>query len=184
MEKLSVQLWFGVSLCIVVTACSSANCDKPVLKQDDLYNPKAITKALGSEISGGCMEMAKRFFLMGVKYQPLAVKDGNWGPVGKSFGESAIYYPRPLALKGYAEAVLYSIGAPKYNLEDKVRTLNDANDLYKGVLAADEILHELNSSQSDEVKQNLLCIEKFLQDRQPALSCRPLQWLRLERLYQ
>jgi hypothetical protein len=70
-----------------------ANDPNQALTQRDLRNPKAVVEILKSELSDDSRASAKQFFSLGVKYRQRAMKDGNWGPAAKAFGESAILYP-------------------------------------------------------------------------------------------
>lgn len=179
MEKLSVQLLFGASLSLAVIASSTANGPKQVLTQRDLRNPKAVAETLKSEINDNSKVSAKQFFSLGVKYRQRATKDGNWGPVAKAFGESAVLYPRPLALKEYAESSLraQSRTAGIRGLEEQLEILRQTIDLHRSALAADSVLHELSQDKRAQLDQNRSCAERFLQERKPSSPCQPLQWL-------
>jgi len=183
MERLSVLLLFGVSLFLTVIACASSDGSKQELTQNDLRNQQAVTECLKSEINENRKASAKQFFLLGIKYRQRATKDGNWGPVAKAFGESAVLYPRPLALKEYAEASLKSQSKAllKKSLEEQMELLNQTIDLYRSVIAADSILCELSKDQRVELDQYLNCIEFYMQGGKPSIPCMPLQRLGLDK---
>lgn len=179
MEKLSVQLLFGASLVLVLITSSTANGPNQALTQRDLRNPRTVVETLKADVSNDSKALAKQFFSLGVKYRQRAIKDGNWGPVAKAFGESAILYPRPLTLKEYAESFLraQSRAAASKGVEEQLEMLHQAIDLYKSTIAADDILRELSQSQRVQIDQDRFCTERFIQDRKPSSSCQPLQWL-------
>lgn len=179
MEKLSVQLLFGASLSLAVIAHATGDGSKQVLAQRDLRNPQAVVETLKSEINDDRKVSAKQFFSLGVKYRQRASKDNNWGPAAKAFGESAVLYPRPLALKEYADSSLRSQSrtAGSKGLEEQLEVLSQTIDLYGSALAADSVLHELSRDQRAQLDQYRSCAERFLQERKPSSPCQPLQSL-------
>jgi hypothetical protein len=183
MRKVSVQLLCGASLALAAITTSTTNGSDQSLSQRDLRNPKAVMEALNADINNSSKASAKQFFSLGVKYRQRAMKEGNWGPVAKAFGESAVLYPRSLTLKEYAESSLRarSRAAARKGLEGQLEVLNETIDLYKSAIAADDVLRELSQSQRAWLDQNRICVEKFLRDRQLSSSCQPLQWLRIEK---
>lgn len=179
MERQLARLLFGASFFLLTVAFASGTDGKDGLTQVDLESAKAVAEALKSEISGANKLSARQFFLLGTKYQRRAVKDGNWAPAAKAFGESAILFPRPLALSQYAESSLKA--ASKTVLakgkDAQLQLLKQTIDIYDSALAADDIQHELNPAQRAQLVQDRNCSKEYLLNQKPLAHCPPLQWL-------
>ena len=111
MEKQSVRLLWFASILLLPLGCSAGDAARPALTQSDLEKPDQVAAVLNAGVGREAKAKAALFFAEGIKAREQATKGRHsWGPVAKSFGASALYYPQPLALMGDAEAVLRDIG--------------------------------------------------------------------------
>lgn len=154
------------------------NCSSKILENNDLYNPDQIVKKLKTKISNKDKKMAELLYQDGIKFRNAAVKSENWGPATKSFGESALYYPRPIALKetAYTELRLWII-VYYYDKDQKVfkRCLKGVLDLYKSTLAANEVKNELMPEQINQINKLCKCINDYLQSGKSEFKCIPIE---------
>ena len=160
MEKQSVRLLCFASILLTLWSCSTEDPWRPALEQSDLTKPDAVVAVLKAGVSKTAKARAELFFAEGIEMREQATKGKrSWGPVVKSFGASAMFYPRPLALMGDAEASLRDIRPypSAKHLQLKHNILKGALDKYKSALAADDILQELNSVQRTELNHYLQC---------------------------
>ena len=179
MRKQSSRLLCFVSLFLVLVSCSVAEDDRPPLKQSDLTNPSAVVAILKTGQNKNAQVRAALFYKEGVKFRAKAkAGKSSWGPVAKSFGTSALYYPRPLALMGYAEASLRDIGMSNKPRQVQHAVLNGAFNKYKSAAAADDILKELTAAQRTELNHYLQCIARNLENK-PSAPCPPVEWVGL-----
>lgn len=181
MEKRSVQLLWFASIFLLPIGCSAENNARPILKQADLERPEAVVAALKSGVSKEAKAMAETFFTEGTKAREQANQGKrSWGPVAKSFGESALYYPRPLALMGDAEAVLRDIGGANKPEQVRKSVLEGALNEYKSAIAADDFLKELTSQQRNELNHYRECIARYLDVKAISAACDPIKWVGLK----
>lgn len=125
--------------------------------------------------------MAEAFFTEGTKAREQANQGKrSWGPVAKSFGESALYYPRPLALMGDAEAMLRDVGGANKPEQVKKSVLEGALNEYKSAIAADDFLKELTSKQRAELNHYRECIAGYLDVKAASATCQPVKWVGLK----
>jgi hypothetical protein len=180
MEKQSVRLLWFASILLLPIGCSAGDAVRPALTQSDLEKPDAVAAVLKAGVSKDAKAMAELFFAEGVKAHEQATKGKrSWGPVAKSFGASAIYYPRPLALMGDAEAVLRDIGGANKPEQVRKAVLEGVLNEYRSAIAADDILKELTSEQRTELNQYHQCILQYLGGKTPP-SCPPVKWVGLK----
>ena len=177
MEKQSVRLLCFASILLLPLGCSAGEAVRPALTQSDLEKPDRVVAVLNAGVSKEAKAKAALFFAEGVKAREQATKgQRSWGPVAKSFGASALYYPRPLALMGDAEAVLRDIGGANKPAQVKKAVLEVVFNEYKSAIAADDILKELTSEQRTELNQYHQCVSQHLEGKTPP-SCPPLMWV-------
>lgn len=125
--------------------------------------------------------MAETFFAEGTKAREQANQGKrSWGPVAKSFGESALYYPRPLALMGDAEALLRDIGGANKPEPVKRSVLEGALNEYKSAIAADDFLKELTPKQRAELNHYRECMAGYLDAKATSVACSPVKWVGLK----
>lgn len=180
MERLSARLLCFASVCVAVMNVGCGD-DAPPLQQGDLDGPATVATLLLDGVDRSDKRRAELFFSEGVKYREPALAKGNWGPVAKSFGASALHNPRPLTLVRYAEAEMRSYGESPPAIKDPkvVRDfLLHARAVYETTLGADDILHELTPAQRAEVDAHNECIDQYLKDGTTLTPCPPLDWLR------
>lgn len=186
MEKPLVRLLWFASILLIPLSCSAGDTVRPVLEQTDLEKPDAVVAVLKTGVSQDTKARAAFFFAEGVEMREQAIKGKrSWGPAAKSFGASAVYYPRPLALMGYAEAGLRDIGM-SYGSDKSAESaqvqhavLNGTLHKYKSALAADDILKELTPEQRTELNQYHQCILQYLESKTSS-SCPPVKWVGLK----
>ena len=132
MAKLSAwSLWFCSVAALfgtVVFASGSAALPKH-LEQRELTDPVIVTAWLKANSAKADKVFANQIFEHAVKEK----KRKAWGPAGKGFCESALFYPTPSALSECANAVTRSLGStrsreksfPQYSLGDMQRNASN-----------------------------------------------------------
>lgn len=125
--------------------------------------------------------LSSEFFIAGEKQK----KQRRWGPAGKSFGASALHYPTPRALNQYAEIKLVFLGAERSRdgnlLSHVVSDLRSSELLYRSVISADSVLHEMSVKEQQQARANADCLAKYLRDRIVVPTCKPLRLYGLTR---
>ncbi len=103
----------------------------------------------------------------------------RFGPAGKAFGESAIYYPTPDAIREYADINLRSLGEIRERNKNRAEymksDLSSALALYQSVLASDAVLTTLSATEKKQTKQNVDCLAGYLRTEKAQTPCPPLQ---------
>ena len=144
------------------------------LGNDDLGKPEVVSAWLQKNGARADQKRAKEFFDGGVK----AKKQQRWGPAGKSFGASALYYPTPQVLNEYANVKLHMLGEIRIrNKEDKRQSdLHFAVSIYRSVLAANTILKTMNTEEESHIRHNIACVIAYLDSSSKLTSdCPPLR---------
>ncbi len=178
MAKLSVwSLWFGSIAALfgtVVFAAGSAALPKH-LKQEELYNPAIVTAWLKANAATADKVFANQFFEHALKDK----KRKAWGPAGKGFCESALFYPTPSALAECANADTRSLGNTRSREKSFSRhSLGDMQrieSLYRSAIAADAVLNTLSAKAKEEMRQNADCLAAFIHVGKSQSECQPLQ---------
>lgn len=149
-KQLVRSLWFASAL-LLPCACAFGD-DPPVLGQSDLKKPAAVSQWLKENGAIADKARAKAMFGAGVK----AKEQKRFGPAAKAFGESAIYYPTPEAIREFADAELLTLGGIRERNKDrkwqKKSYLSSALSLYQSALAADSVLRTLSAEEKRRVQ--------------------------------
>lgn len=174
--KLSVRsLCFGSVLVLLAGVTLGDAIQPQPLKQGDEGNPALIAAWLKTNAVTADKTRAEQFFKFGLKEK----KRGAWGPAGKGFGASLLFYPSPHALSEYAYVRLRGLGEirarEKTFSQYKQSDLASVEPIYRSVLAADSVLNTLNATEKEQTRQNADCLAAFVQSAKMQANCRPLQ---------
>ena len=174
MPKLSVRsLWFA-SVLALPAACAWGD-GLPMLSQDDLKKPDVVSAWLKENSDKADKARAKMFFDAGVK----AKSQKRPGPAGKAFGESAVYYPTPEAIREYADISLRTLGEIRERNKDRAQhmksDLSSVLSLYQSTLASDAVLHTLSAEEKQQTRKNTDCLAAYLRSEKVTATCQPIQ---------
>ena len=175
-----VRLLFATSLLMTSVGCVTTGNESPVLTQQDLENPDAIVAVLKKGVSKENKATANTFYQQGIALRAETMKGKRgWGAAAKTFGESALYNPSPLALMDYVHAILRDFGSwhPARKTKDmQTKQLAWALQIYRSAQAADNLLPELSDKQRSELNEFVSCLDGFVSKGEGSDSCRPLKW--------
>ena len=103
----------------------------------------------------------------------------RFGPAGKAFGESAMYYPTPEAIREYAEIELRTLDEIRERNKNRDQylksDLSSALGLYQSVLASDAVLATMSTAEKKQTQQNVDCLTSYLSSEKAPAPCPPLQ---------
>ncbi len=149
--------------------------DPPMLGQDDLKKPATVSAWLKENGDKADKARAKTMFAAGLQ----AKAEKRFGPAGKAFGESAIYYPTPEAIHEYADVQLHTLGEIRERNKDRGQhmksDLSSALSLYQSVLASDTVLATMSAAEKQQTKQNVDCLAAYLRSEKASMPCPPLK---------
>ncbi len=167
-----------MAACSVLLGLASETCaSATLLSQAELMRPDAVRERLTSPIPHADTTSAAAFLVQARR----SMSSDDWGTAAKAFGESAVLYPTPEALSGYAEARLrgwMQWSNPQPNLAGaKLLALREAHGVYSSALAADDLLSALSPATRAAILRRRDCIAAFLRAGQAAGDCEPLRWI-------
>ncbi|MBK6973753.1 MAG: hypothetical protein IPH26_12685 [Sterolibacteriaceae bacterium] len=196
-KRLALLLWFASGsglLCAPPSAMGSGAVRSPnpsfSLDQSALSQPDTIAAWLKQHATTADRRTAQRYFEMGVSAQ----KQGNWSRAAKAFGESALFFPTPAALKGYGDSLLRDLASVRARNRDTTQSgadLSRSLAVYRSALAAEAQLKMLSAPALAQLRADESCLSEHLAkadattttamtparsaDRPaPASECRPL----------
>jgi hypothetical protein len=180
---LPAHLLFIASVALGSSASMAASNSGRELSQADLRNAEAVVHQLKSGVDDDRKRSARTFFTLGDRYRQRALKDGNWSPVAKAYGESAVLYPRTTVLIQYAESSLkaQARSAAARVTEGQLELLKQTVDIYDSALASEKYAPQLTPSQQKQLEQHHNCSRQYLTDRKVAETCPPLLLLGVAR---
>ncbi len=170
------QSFASILWAFVATVAATAGAVEPSrLSQDDLEQPDAVVAWLKANHSSKASLSASQGFY---DYALKAKQRNDWGAAAKGFGESAIHYPTPKALNGYADSLLHMLGQirqrEKSYRERKKGDLEGVEATYRSALAADTVLKQMTDEERKRTQQNAECLAEYLKTSAPPASCPPL----------
>lgn len=179
MEKqLARSMWFASFFILFSGLATAAEVEKDQLDQRALMNPEAVTKWLEKNAKTADRKFAQITLEYGVK----AEKQGNLSAAVKSFGESALSFPAPMTLIGYADNTLRMLSHVRTREKDTSKVKSDLSavlGIYRSALAAEEQLKMLSIQALAQLKADENCLDTYL--KAPSLpisknaACRPLK---------
>lgn len=147
----------------------------PMLTQDDLRKPAAVSEWLQKNREHADKGKAREFFVAGQK----AKAQKRFGPTGKAFGESAIYYPTPETISEFADVTLGMLGEIRSRNKNRKEHLKSdlisAESLYRSALSADSVIKTLSDSERRRIRLNADCVGAYLQSGSSSPTCPPLR---------
>lgn len=166
-------------LASVVAGCGeAATRDAPpvavALTQDALANPDAVARSLQRTPSAADMAAARKLAALAAR----AGATANWSRAAKAYGESAVAYPAPRTLIGYADAFLHDIAAVRARTGDTASARSDlsyALGVYRSSLAADRVVPQLSAAEKQSAAEAVSCLEAHVAGTQASTECRPLR---------
>lgn len=180
---LSVRFLFVASVGLASSASATASGAAADLSQFDLRNAEAVVRSLQSGIAEDRKRSAHTFLALGEKYRQRAMRDGNWSPAAKAFGESALLYPRAAVLVQYAESSLRAEASKvaALGMEPQLELLKRTVEVYGSALASDNHAPQLTRPQKEQLEQSLECSRRYLSEQKIVEGCSPLRWLGIAR---
>jgi hypothetical protein len=133
----------------------------PSLDQTALTEPETISNWLAQHAATADRQTAERYFDVGVKAQ----NQSNWSRAAKAFGESALFFPGPAALQGYADNTLRDLGKLRRRTNDDTQAVADlsrALKIYRSALAADAQTRTLTAPVLAKLKADEACLDKHI----------------------
>lgn len=174
MAKLLVECLLFASGAVLAGA-EAVELRSSALTQAQLYEPGSVAAWLRVNGEKADKGLAARFYQAGEKQK----RQRRWGPAGKSFAASALYYPHPRTLNEYAETKLIFLGVERRRdgdmLAHAVGDLQTTERLYRSVIAADEVLHVLSLKEKQRARGNADCTAGYVSTRTVVSSCEPLR---------
>jgi hypothetical protein len=174
-KRLARSLWCASSLILLSGLLGAGTPAQGEWNQRALSQPEAVSAWLQANTQTADRRMAQLSFEMGMKAQ----KQGRWSPAVKAFAESALDFPTPAALVGYADNQLRSLSSVRARNKDTSKAKDDlasALALYRSALAADAQLKQLAAPALAELKADEACLDAHLKaDGKQAAACRPVQ---------
>ena len=147
----------------------------PVLAQEQLSQPDTVVDWLKSNDMQADKKTAKMAYDHGQKSK----QRGSWSAAAKAFGDSAIHYPSPAALREYADNGLRVYGAVRHRdktyRENCQRDLGEAEAIYRTALAADTVLKLLSEHERRQIQANADCLADYIKSSESSGACPPLQ---------
>ena len=177
-KQLARSMWFASFFILFSGLATAAEFEKNQLDQRALMNPEAVTKWLEKNAKTADRKFAQITLEYGVK----AEKQGNSSAAVKSFGESALSFPAPMTLIGYADNTLRMLSHVRTREKDTSKVKSDLSavlGIYRSALASDTQLKLLSGSALAQLKADEACLDAFLKkDKSPippiSTECRPL----------
>ena len=168
----NLKLLGAVSTCLIAVLggsfTSAATAQRPRLTQEDLQNPERVIQVVKDPMNEKNQATAKELYQDAL--QRMAKK--NWGSAGKSFGESALYYPTAKAFIGFAEAIAHI--SRRHDRTTKLRMLEGICNYLASAVAVDEIQKQLTLIETEQLKRERDCISTFLATQKPQADCKLL----------
>jgi len=148
----------------------------PALAQEDLERPEVVAAWLKANAASANRKREEAFIQMAKD----AARQRNWGAAAKGFGQSAMHFPTPQALRGYADASLRVYGPVRARTGETFREKSDlagAQRVLDTAAAADAVLNELSPADKRALEQDRACLQSYLEDNlapADAARCAPI----------
>ena len=168
-----LTLWLASAL----AGCGEAATRDPApapLTQEALADPRAVARSLERKPAPSARVAAEKLAALAASAQAQA----NWSRAAKAYGESAVFYPAPRTLIGYAEAFLHDIAAVRARTGDTASAradLTHASGIYRSALAADDLVPQLSASEKKGAADAASCLEAHIAGNAAPGDCRPLK---------
>lgn len=194
-SQLARSLWFASALglfCASRVAIGNGAAETPIsllaLDQTALTQPDTIAAWLKQHAKTADRRTAQRYFEIGVKAQ----QQGHWSRAAKAFGESALFFPTPAALRGYGDNLLRDLASVRARTKDTAQAgadLSRSLAVYRSALAAEAQLKVLPAPALAQLRADEACLSEHVAKRGtttttataspkpadlPASACRPL----------
>lgn len=147
----------------------------PLLRNKQLHHPPFVAAWLRQNGNHANRLRAQQLFDIAVKEHARQ----SWDNAGKAYAASALHYPGPHALNGYAEARLRALAAIRARHDDRGANLHSdlrsVESLYRSALAADSVVASLSAAEKAQTRHKADCIAAFLGDSSRLAACAPLQ---------
>ncbi len=156
--------------------CPSAQAQSlPLLRHKQLHHPPFVAAWLKQNGSSANRLRAQQLLDIAVKEHV----QQSWDSAGKAYAASALHYPGPHALNGYAEARLRALASIRAQHRDGGAHLHSdlrsVESLYRSALAADTVVSGLSAAEKAQTRHKADCIAAYLTGQSGAGPCDPVQ---------